>query len=174
MGEKTLEPMRPWLAAVSLTTVPIQQAGFDPSNGADHVLKLKAIDAGKPLHGLESLEKQLHFFADLPAAEEVQILDATLDEVAEGPDKVNEMVDAWLAGDIESFGRLFVDFSEPKYQALYKILIVKRNQAWAKQLADRLKTGSGTSFIAVGAGHLAGPDSLIVALQQRGITAERE
>ena len=29
-GEASLEPMKPWLAAVTLGVMPIMQAGFDP------------------------------------------------------------------------------------------------------------------------------------------------
>jgi uncharacterized protein YbaP (TraB family) len=174
LGELAFDAMRPWLVAISLTTLPIVQAGFDPNLGADHILKQQALAAGKTLRGFETAERQLHFFADLPPAEELEMLQSTLDEVAEGPAKIKEMADAWLNGDVPSIGKLFAEFSEPKYRALYQTLIVARNQAWADALAKRLKTGSGISFVAVGAGHLVGPDSLIAALARRGITVERE
>ena len=173
-GEQAIDTMRPWQAALALTVLPIQQAGYDATKGVDHVLKGQAIQAGKTLHGFETAEKQLHFFADLPPAQEKLLLDSTLDEIADGPTKIEESVRAWLAGDVDSFDQLFLEFSEPKYRPLYKVLIIDRNRAWAKQIAEMAKTGSGTTFIAVGAGHLAGPDSLIVALDRLGIEAERE
>lgn len=173
-GAKTLDTMRPWQAALDLTILPVQQAGYDPTKGADQVLKRQAADAGKNLHGLETAEKQLHFFADMPPAQENLILESTLDEIDEGPAKIEDSVTAWLAGDVAEFDKLFLEFREPKYRPLYKTLIIDRNQAWAKQIAGMVKTGSGTSFIAVGAGHLAGPDSLIVALEHQGVTVERE
>jgi uncharacterized protein YbaP (TraB family) len=173
-GEQALETMRPWLAALSLTTLPVVQAGFDPNEGADRVLKRQALAAGKTLYAFETGGQQLHFFADLPPADEMEILESTLDEIADGPDKIKEMADAWLAGDVPAIGKLFAEFAEPQYQALYQVLIVHRNQRWAEKLAERLKNGRGTSFVAVGAGHLVGPDSLIAALAKRGITVERE
>jgi len=173
-GERGLEPMRPWLAGIMLATGPIVQAGYDPSSGADHVLKREALSAGKELHGFETAERQMNFFANLPPDEEMQLLKATLDDVAEGPAKIDEMAKSWEAGDVAAIDKLFLDFKEPQYQALYKLLIVDRNQAWAAELAKRLKTGTGTSFVAVGAGHLAGPDSLIAALEHRGFKVERE
>jgi uncharacterized protein len=173
-GEQGLETMRPWLAALSLTTLPVVQAGFDPNEGADRVLKQQALAAGKTLHAFETGRQQLHFFADLPPADEMDILESTLDEIADGPGKIKEMADAWLAGDVPAIGKLFAEFAEPQYQALYKVLIVRRNQLWAEKLAQRLKRGRGTSFVAVGAGHLVGPDSLIAALAKRGLMVERE
>jgi len=173
-GVQAIDTMRPWQAALDLTLAPVQQAGYDPSKGVDHVLKGQAIKTGKQLHGFETAEKQLHFFADMPPAEENLILESTLDEISEGPGKIEEAVKAWLAGNVDSFDKLFLEFSEPKYRPLYKVLIIDRNRAWAKQIANMAKTGSGTVFIAVGAGHLAGPDSLVMALQRQGIKVERE
>jgi|SRR5580658_28898 uncharacterized protein YbaP (TraB family) len=173
-GEEAFDTMRPWMAAISLAAVPILQSGFDSDLGADHVLKSQAMAAGKALHAFESAAQQLHFFADLPAAEELDILRSALDDVAKGPDKIREMAAAWLAGDVPAITGVFAEFSEPQYRALYQVLIAQRNEAWATKLVQRLKTGSGTSFVAVGTGHLVGPDSLIVALAKRGIAAERE
>jgi uncharacterized protein YbaP (TraB family) len=48
----------------------------------------------------------------------------------------------------------------------------RRNTAWAKTIAERLK-GSGVSFIAVGAGHLVGSDSVQAELAELGIKTER-
>jgi uncharacterized protein YbaP (TraB family) len=50
----------------------------------------------------------------------------------------------------------------------YQQLIVSRNENWAGQLETLLK-GSGIAFVAVGGGHLVGPDSLQSRLKARGI-----
>jgi uncharacterized protein len=55
---------------------------------------------------------------------------------------------------------------------LYQKLVVQRNIAWSEKIAEILK-GSGVQQIAVGAAHLAGPDSVQVQLAKRGIKAER-
>jgi uncharacterized protein YbaP (TraB family) len=49
---------------------------------------------------------------------------------------------------------------------------VQRNQTWAGKIIAMLQQ-PGTIFIAVGAGHLAGPDSVQAQLQSRGITVEQ-
>ena len=59
---------------------------------------------------------------------------------------------------------------EPK---LYQLLLVQRNQAWATQIAAMLQQ-PGTVFIAVGAAHLAGPDSVQAQLQKLGIEVVRQ
>ena len=131
----------------------MQQAGYDPTKGADQVLKRQALAAGKQLHGLETAEKQLHFFADLPPAQQENLIagvDTGRDRRGAGQDRrVGQK--PRLAGDVGDFDKLFLEFREPKYRPLYKVLLIDRNQAWAKQIASMVKTGSGTSFIAVGA-----------------------
>jgi len=52
-------------------------------------------------------------------------------------------------------------------------MLVKRNEAWAKAIAERMKQ-PGTTFVAVGAGHLAGPDSLQKQLEKLGIEVQRQ
>lgn len=173
-GEKALDGMRPWTASLMLIVAAYQQAGFDPAHGADHVLKDWAQHDHKTLKAFETASQQLHFFADLPPAQELDLLGETLDELNQGPAKFLAMADAWSKGDVPAITKTFAEFQRPQDRALYKTLLVNRNQAWAAKLAERLQTGSGTSFVAVGAGHLAGPDSLIALLGQRGIKVERE
>ncbi|MEP6898336.1 MAG: TraB/GumN family protein, partial [Rhodanobacter sp.] len=59
--------------------------------------------------------------------------------------------------------------TEPK---LYQRLLVQRNQAWAAKIATMLQQ-PGTIFIAVGAAHLAGPDSVQAQLESHGVTVEQ-
>ena len=88
-----------------------------------------------------------------------------------GPRVLDELSAAWAAGDGAVFERLFVDELRDSPE-LYKVLIDERNEAWAEAIADRMQ-GSGVSFVAVGAGHLTGPDSVQAKLAKRGIKAER-
>jgi len=173
-GEAALEPMRPWLAALTLAALPIVKAGYDPAKGADNILKAKAATAGKPVHGLETAEQQMHFFADLPQARQVEMLRSVLDEVASGPALVAEMLDAWENGDLAAIDKDMNEDDAEKYPDLHAILIVNRNRAWAARIAERLKAGKGVTFMAVGAAHLVGHDSVQEALKARGISVARE
>ena len=67
------------------------------------------------------------------------------------------------------------DMNDDHYSVLYQNLIVRRNQSWADRIARQLRGGKpGTNFVAVGAAHLAGPDSLLVQLEKRGFKPERQ
>jgi len=52
-------------------------------------------------------------------------------------------------------------------------LIKRRNANWSGWIERRLATTPGSVMIAVGAGHLAGPDSVIALLQHRGYRVRR-
>lgn len=169
---QALNMMRPWLAAVSLSLAPVIKAGYDPKSGVEQVLIKEVAAAGKPENAFEVPEQQIRFFADLPPKTEAEFLSATLDDVDEGVGKIDKMVGAWAAGDIKALEAEFISEMKGDYPELYELLIVKRNEDWARQLKTKL-AGSGVSFVAVGSGHLVGPDSVQVQLAKLGIKAER-
>ncbi len=137
-------------------------------------MKADADATGKPVHGLETIEQQIRIFADLPRASEVDFLSSALDDVAGGAAKLRAMVAAWEAGDVKALeGLIFDDGMPEKAPLVHQAVFAKRNAAWADWLTARLKVG-GTSFVAVGVGHLVGPDSVLDMLRRRGITAVRE
>jgi uncharacterized protein YbaP (TraB family) len=167
-GAQTLQPMRPWLAALTLTMAPLIQAGLDPNLGVDKLLKARMQKDGKPVDGLETAEQQIRMLADLPEAMQLDFLRQSFKEVAEGPAKLRELIDAWRDGDTATIARIEDEDIRKESPLLYQRLIVERNRAWAKLIAERLQQ-PGVSFIAVGAGHLAGPDSVQVQLSKLGV-----
>ncbi len=169
---QALEPMRPWLAALTVSLTPLLKAGYDPESGVEKLLTAQAKAAGKPIAAFETMEQQVRFFADMTPAQEAQLLESTLDEIDDGPAKIDALVAAWAAGDQGELKRQMVDEMQTEYPDVYKLLLVDRNQDWANQLKTRL-AGSGVSFVAVGAGHLTGPDSLQAQLARLGIKTER-
>lgn len=172
-GAQTLQPMRPWLAALTLTMAPLIQAGLDPNLGVDKLLKARMQKDGKPVDGLETAEQQIRMLSDLPEAMQLDFLRQSFKEVAEGPEKLRELIDAWRDGDTATIARIEDEDIRKESPALYQRLIVERNQAWAKMIAERLQQ-PGVSFVAVGAGHLAGPDSVQVQLKRLGIDVHQE
>ncbi|MDQ3140197.1 MAG: TraB/GumN family protein, partial [Pseudomonadota bacterium] len=82
-----------------------------------------------------------------------------------------KMQTAWLSGDVAAIAHTF-DTELKQAPELRDVLIVKRNAAWAQWIDDRLEQ-PGTVMVAVGAGHLAGSDSVQAMLKTRGIEARR-
>lgn len=167
------ESFRPWMAALVISVTHIARQGYDASSGVEKILSDEMTAAGKPIHGLETIDQQLRFFTTLPPDTERQMLDEAMDDVDTEPDKTDAIVTAWMAGDVATLAKLIDQDLSANEPDAYRALVVNRNIAWAKYIEHLLK-GSGVSFIAVGAGHLAGPDSVQAQLAKRGIKVRRE
>jgi len=172
MPPQAMEVMRPWLASISLAMLPVIKAGYDPRSGVEQVVSAEMKAAGKPASSLETAEQQIRFFADMSTPVEVEMLRATLDDAEAGPAKIDDMVAAWAAGDIQVLEEQFITEMKTNYAEVYGVLLTDRNRDWAGQLKTKLD-GSGVSFVAVGAGHLVGPDSLQAQLATLGVQSER-
>ncbi|MEO7050608.1 MAG: TraB/GumN family protein [Rhodanobacter sp.] len=171
-GMQTLNMMRPWLAALTLAAAPLLKAGLDPQHGVDKQLKAQMLASGKTVLGLETADQQIRFLADMPQPTQLAFLRSTLKDIDKGPAALAELIDAWQVGDVEHIARIEDEEMRKQNPALYQRLLVQRNQAWAAKITTLL-THPGTTFIAVGAAHLAGPDSVQVQLQKLGIAVER-
>lgn len=166
-----LQPMKPWLAALSLSVAPLIKAGYDPKSGVELVLKARAEAAGKPIHGFETIDKQIGILAGLPDDVQLVFLRETLKDYENAATKLDEMVEAWARGDVATLDRVTITEMKDASPALYQAVLVDRNTDWANQIQTLLE-GSGTAFIAVGAAHLTGDDSVQAILQKRGVTVE--
>jgi len=169
---ESFEPMKPWMAAVMFAVLPLQKAGYDPNAGIDRLLKAQAEKEGDKIHGFETAEEQVRFFAELPEPEQIAFLEETLGDAEKGMAQLEKLARAWINGDTETIGQMLVNEFKKEAPAVYEKFLVQRNIAWSEKIAGILK-GSGVQQIAVGAAHLAGPDSLQVQLAKRGIKVER-
>ena len=166
-----MDPLKPWLAALSLSVAPLIKAGYDPQSGVELALKARAQAAGKSLHGFETLEKQIGLLATLPDDVQLEFLRETLKDYDQAVVILDSMVEAWAKGDVEALDRIVVEDLKTDAPELYKVLLVDRNTDWANQIQTLLQ-GSGTAFIAVGAAHLTGDDRVQSILQSRGVAVE--
>jgi uncharacterized protein YbaP (TraB family) len=171
-GMQALNVMRPWLAALTLTTAPLLKAGLDPEHGVDKQLKAQMSAAGKQVFGLETAEQQMRFLADMPQEVQLDFLRSAMRDADKGPTQLTRLIDAWKNGDVATIARLEDEDMRQTAPELYQRLLVQRNETWAAKIAALLQQ-PGTVFIAVGAAHLAGPDSVQVQLQKLGVEAQR-
>lgn len=171
-GMGALDAMRPWLAALTIAMAPLAKAGLDPQQGVDHLLRDEMTGAGKPVRALETAEEQIRFLADMPSALQLDMLRQTLHETDASKLEFKELVEAWDKGDVEAIAQLENGLMKRETPALYQRLLVTRNATWAGKIRAMLDT-PGTVFIAVGAAHLAGPDSVQAQLHKLGVDATR-
>jgi len=166
-----LDRYKPWLAATQLSIAPLSKLGYDATNGPEQVITAAAKAAGKPLTGLETAEQQLGYFSNLSDGAQISFLTSTMDELPKAADTMARMVDDWAAGRPDRLAR---DMNESLKDSpeVAKVLLVDRNKRWAQWIKDRMAK-PGTVFVAVGAGHLAGPDSVQAQLARLGVKAQR-
>ena len=165
------EKLEPWFVASLLALLPLEQLGYKGEIGAEAVLGRTAKASGKRIGGLESFEQQLGFFDSLPEPVQLRFLESTIDEQADLARSFADLIAKWSRGDADGLGaeitRQLRDIPE-----IGAVLLTNRNARWAAQIDDRMDR-PGTTFIAVGAGHLAGADSVQRMLARRGFTVTR-
>jgi uncharacterized protein YbaP (TraB family) len=156
-----LDRFRPWLAATQLSVGPL----------SEEVITAAAKQANKPVTGLETPEQQLGFFSSLSDAAQMQFLESTIDEMSKVDTQMSGMVDDWTRGDPEALAREMNDELKSSPEVA-KVLLTNRNRTWAGWIKQRMAM-PGTVFVAVGAGHLAGPESVQANLAKLGVKATR-
>ena len=165
---EAMDRFEPWYAAMTLSLLPVMKAGYDPQSGAEATLTAEA--DGKRRAALETVGQQVELFDGLPQSAQLAFLNDTINTVSSASKTLDAMVAEWMKGDADGLAVLLNnELGDP---VLYKRLLTDRNARWAQWIDQRLKQ-PGTVFIAVGAGHLAGRDSVQQQLRKRGIKARR-
>jgi uncharacterized protein YbaP (TraB family) len=168
--------MQPWLIATTIS-LPIceLQRKQDGSLVLDAVLAKRALDAEKPLIGLETAQEQLEAIAGLPVEFHVESLEETLASGDIANDMIFTLKELYKSGQI---GYVFPLMKAvlPKSgnssgaAQFQEALIEKRNVTMAERLASHLEKGN--AFVAVGALHLPGETGLVTLLRGQGYTVE--
>jgi len=166
-----LDRLETWAAAMLLVGATVTDLGLDGASGVEAVLQRVFTTAGKPVEGLETPMQQLGYLDTLPEEAQRDFLMSVVDEPATVRAEFDRMLLAWRQGDEKGIARSFDD-EVALSPELRDALLRRRNLAWTDWLIDRLDK-PGTYFVAVGAGHLAGPDSVQRMLRKRGFKAER-
>lgn len=170
-----LDSVQPWMTIQWISRDQLTGGVYKSDNGIDFAFARMALEQGIPIRGMEDLETQLALFADSGVDEQVTRLRAILNAPPGLRRQQERLADVafggWLRGETHMTEALIVfthmmtgDANDPVFK--------DRNEAWAGVIEEMLK-GAGTTFIAVGAGHLVGPNSLQDRLKLRGIASER-
>ncbi|MBN2971283.1 TraB/GumN family protein [Roseomonas aeriglobus] len=149
---------KPWFAAVNLSLIPLMKAGYDPNSGAEKTLTAAAKSAGKTVSGLETAEQQIGFFDSLSPKAQSDFLSSTVDEMPKIGQTMETMVSDWAAGAPDKLAETLNESMKDSPEVA-KTILYDRNARWATWISERMKQ-PGTVFVAVGAGHLAGKDSV--------------
>lgn len=169
---QALDGVETWAAAMMLTALSLRRLGYVAETGVERGLAADYGGAtGKPISGLETVEQQFGFFDSLPEDAQRLFLAASIEDPVRARAQFEAMLKAWTAGDTDAIARTF-DSETALSAELREVLMTRRNAAWADWLEKRLEK-PGTVLVAVGAGHLAGQDSVQKMLEARGLKTVR-
>ncbi len=168
---QAFDKIETWAAAFMLLGVHFQSLGLDSGSGVESVLKKQFEEGGKTVGQLETNAEQLGYFDRLSEEAQRKFLLSVVENPSDMKEQFGGMLDAWARGDVkaigESFNRDLADAVELK-----EALLVKRNANWANWVKGRLDR-PGTVLVAVGAGHLAGEESVQAMLESKGVRVTR-
>jgi uncharacterized protein len=168
---EALHRFKPWMLAIALEGLVLQQGGFDPNLGLDKHFYDLAQAGAKPVQGLETVEYQLSRFDEMTMPQQDRFLADTIKELDTEKASVGTLADAWKAGDAPLVEQIVLKDlkSDP---VMYQRLLVERNRNWLPKL-EALFGRTGRAFVVVGAAHLVGPDGLLQMLKAKGYTVEQ-
>lgn len=179
--EKRLDGLKPWAVTNAISASSMTSTGFDSEAGIDWEIARIATSLGHKVNGFETIDFQASVLSAESEADQLRQLRMMLAMPRATRERMFSMMFpsfvAWANGDTRPMTAFFTFTSlvsnfDAKQKAQFDRLLVNRNRNWADKLEERLK-GSGVSFVAVGGGHLIGPNNLRALLETRGIHVER-
>lgn len=163
--------METWAAAFILLGNQYRDMKLKGDEGVEAVLRGTFTNEGKPIGELETNLQQFGFFDRLPEKAQDVLLEGAADDPKAAEDEFTGMLKAWSKGDVQGIAETF-DRDLSGSPELAQALIHQRNANWSKWIEQRMQQ-PGAIMIAVGAGHLAGKQSVIAMLQKDGYRVRR-
>jgi uncharacterized protein YbaP (TraB family) len=171
MTQPMLDRMETWAAAFMLLGNQFKAMGLKTGEGVESVLRASFATQGKTIGELESNREQLAFFDVLPEQAQRALLEGAIEDSKNMSQEFDRMLSSWARGDIDAIAKSFNE-SLAASPELRDVLLKRRNENWNRWVQRRM-AAPGSVMIAVGAGHLAGSDSLVDMLRRGGYTVRR-
>jgi uncharacterized protein len=163
-----LDSLAPWVVGIQITDLAYEHEGFDPEQGVEEQLVRRAQADHKPTAGLETLPEELGSLSSLSSADQVRMLDQTIDDLKDLKSEMHGVTSAWRSGDAARLAAL-LSTEYATFPALYKPLVTDRNRRWMPQMEELLRANDN-SLVVVGALHLVGTGGLLELLRGKGYT----
>lgn len=142
-----------------------QFPGFNPQQQLDATVQQIALQAGKPVSGLETVEDQVRIIYGKPLPEQAGDLMECVRDFKKEAENVKALTDAYNAQDLAAMERLFNEETKGDPVKMEELLY-DRNDKWVAQLLEVIPRES--VLVCVGAGHLIGEKGLIEQLRKAG------
>lgn len=161
-----LDKMKPWLADATISVAALRLEDAGAESGVEEAVSASA-PSGAKRQAFETGPGQIAIFDAMPMKDQMASLDDTLSELQQDPHAYDDLLAAWMKGDVKKLEKLGPEEVKKASPGVYKALITDRNTAWLKQIQERL-AGAGETVVVVGAGHLVGKDGLPARLRALG------
>lgn len=141
----------------------VRRSGASTDMSPDIALQQRAKALGKEVRALETAEQQAHMLLDLPISEQLEALMKSVRAPEAAQAASDSLVAAYRRQDLEAISGML---GREMKQTYAERLLYARNRAWAAVLVPAMRHRS--VLVAVGAGHLVGPEGLLAMLRSAG------
>jgi uncharacterized protein YbaP (TraB family) len=162
LPDEAVGHFKPWFASMLPAICALMSAGSGEltmaSSSPEAALIEKAKQGHMAMDFFETPAQQIAYLSSASDAVQIKELESAINDGDNTGDAFTGMEASWLAGDVPAIAR---DVATMRAQGadFYDMIFTQRNVRFAARIAQALK-GSQTVFVAIGAGHLAGPDSV--------------
>lgn len=168
---ENFEQFKPIMVIQTLTMVELQRIGVNMP-GVDYYFNMRALNDGKKVGKLETVDAQLTFLSDMGKGNEDNLVNKSLDDFKKTGELVGDITRFWKNGDEEKLGEFFLKEMKNKYPKVYQTLLVDRNNDWLPIIKSMFGNDE-KEFVLVGTAHLLGQDGIIEKLKKEGYKIER-
>ena len=162
-GARTLEALGRFKPAMLDAYLEVRRSSASTGVPMDIALQHRATAMGKDVRALETAEQQVRMLMGTPVAEQLEALMESVRAPEAAQAASDSLVAAYRCQDLVAIGRLL---ARGMREAYAERMVYARNRAWAAVLVPEMRCRS--VLVAVGAGHLVGPEGLLAMLRSAG------
>ena len=164
-----ISKMKPWAAAMMISTIPLMKSGMEMSLGIDKHFLDKAEKAAKRVVEIESADEQMKLVSGITA----EMLEKSVAASAkQDPEEYGKRLQqTWISGDTGQMEKIMREQTSDAVE-FAKAMVEDRNQHMA-DVAEKFLKGKEQAFVVVGAGHMVGPGGMVRLLEKRGYKVEQ-
>jgi uncharacterized protein YbaP (TraB family) len=140
----------------------------DMGDALDLYLLKMSRKAGKKAFGIEKLADQIGAIDQISLREQCDMMMKFIDDTTTESDNLEELIKTYMSADLDKMLELMQDSAMPaKFNQAF---LIDRNIGMTKSIIKISRQQS--TFHAIGAAHLGGPDGVIALLRAKGYTVE--
>ena len=163
-----LDKLSTWAAALTISAAAAAREQAVGAEGIEPVLTQRFV--GKAMGALETRGGQFALFDRLPETSQRVLLLQAAEGARDPASGYRRLFAAWAAGNEAALAATIAPLRRDS--AIEQTLVTGRNARWASAIVRRMAR-PGRVLVAVGAGHLVGPGSVVAMLRARGLKVER-